>query len=100
MINKSEFNLVKQRFFKEHINPYIELMKVAENTVDEALAHAEEAEKCLNELRSVWAQGYTSDSVAASSSANALAELWSILGANNQTEAVGILNGWAKICKY
>lgn len=45
----------------------------------------------LEELRPEWAQGYSSDSIAAQTSFAALHELWKILGAKNQTEAVKIL---------
>jgi hypothetical protein len=47
----------------------------------------------LESLRPVWAMGHTSDSIAAQSSANALAQLWKLLGATNQTEAVARVKG-------
>lgn len=42
----------------------------------------------LEELRPHWAQGHTSDSVAAQVTTVALGQLWRILGVTNQTEAV------------
>lgn len=39
-------------------------------------------------LRPFWANGYTSDSIAAQSMSCALAEIWKILGVSNQTEAM------------
>ncbi|MEP2533526.1 hypothetical protein [Shimia sp.] len=43
------------------------------------------------QLRPVWAEGWTSASIAAQSSTAALAQLWSLLGAQNQTQAVAAL---------
>lgn len=42
----------------------------------------------LEALRPHWAQGYTSDGVAAQCATDALNSLWSLLGARNQTQAV------------
>ncbi|MGH8010350.1 MAG: hypothetical protein ACREQ3_25430 [Candidatus Binatia bacterium] len=42
----------------------------------------------LESLRPHWAKGYSSDSIAAQAATTALTELWKILGASNQTEAV------------
>lgn len=41
----------------------------------------------LEALRPVWAQGHTSDSVAAQANGQALAALWKMLGVDNQTDA-------------
>lgn len=42
----------------------------------------------LEKFRPHWAMGYTSDSVAAQASTAALSNIWEILEARNQTEAV------------
>lgn len=42
----------------------------------------------LEQLRPLWAQGYSSDSIAAQASGNALSDIWSSLGVNNQTDAM------------
>lgn len=42
----------------------------------------------LEALRPQWAQGYTSDSIAAQSSSAALSSIWALLGASNQTECM------------
>lgn len=55
------------------------------------LNHAEARVAAADLLRPFWAKGYTSDSIAAQSMSCALAEIWKILGVNNQTEAVGKL---------
>lgn len=45
----------------------------------------------LEQLRPVWAMGYTEEGRAAQGFASALSALWLILGAENQTEAVATL---------
>ena len=42
----------------------------------------------LESLRPLWAQGYTSDSVAAQCASSALASIWAILKVDNQTETM------------
>lgn len=57
----------------------------------EALEKALEAFKRIEgyeTLRPVWAQGWTDDSSAAQASSAALGQLWKLLGATNQTDAV------------
>ena len=73
------------------IDPVTELLDAALGLAAEANTRAETAEKVLEELRPVWAQGWTSDSQAAQASSNALAEVWQLLGAHNQTEALARL---------
>lgn len=48
--------------------------------------------EALEQLRPLWAQGYTSDGQAAQATGNALTQLWEMLGADNQTAAVAQLN--------
>lgn len=55
---------------------------------DAVTRRAIQAEAALNNLRPVWAQGYTSDSIAAQSSANALGQLWRMLEVDNQVSAL------------
>lgn len=55
------------------------------------LARSERHNEALEELRPVWAQGWTGDSQAAQVSSSALAQLWEMLGASNQTQAVEAL---------
>lgn len=47
----------------------------------------------LESLRPMWAQGYTSDSMAAQASTSALSTLWKMLGVDNQTAACEQLRG-------
>lgn len=46
----------------------------------------------VESLRPQWAQGYTSDSMAAQSSSDALQSLWTKLRVNNQTDAMMVLD--------
>jgi len=39
-------------------------------------------------MRPQWAQGFTSDSIAAQSTSTAMHALWNLLGATNQTQAM------------
>lgn len=55
---------------------------------DAAEDRAVRQESAMETLRPVWAQGWTGESMAAQASATALAQLWQMLGASNQTEAV------------
>jgi hypothetical protein len=55
------------------------------------LARSERRNEALEELRPIWAQGWTEDSMAAQASGNALSTLWAMLGAENQTQAVSTL---------
>lgn len=57
------------------------------------LASAKAQIVALETLRPMWAEGWTSDSMAAQASATALAQIWAFLGASNQTEAMAKLRG-------
>ncbi len=48
----------------------------------------EQSNIALEMLRPFWAQGFSSDSVAAQSSGNALTDIWELLGVANQTAAM------------
>lgn len=71
------FALLGATGFAEHMRSTARLLLDAQRQIDAA-----------RELRPVWAQGWTSDSLAAQSAANALAALWRLLGAEHQTDAV------------
>jgi hypothetical protein len=55
------------------------------------IAELKEKIAALEKLRPVWAQGHTSDSVAAQVSSGALASIWSVLGVSNQTDCMAAL---------
>jgi len=65
-----------------------ELLRRTENYCAQKLK-AQEAR--YEKLRPHWAKGYSSDSVAAQSKLNAMLELWDLLEAANQTQAVAKL---------
>lgn len=70
------------------LDPITGLLKATAAFCEDANQRASRAETTLEVLRPVWAQGYTSDSQAAQATANALAEIWQILGVDNQTAAM------------
>lgn len=74
-----------------HLDPITELLETTAALVRDAEARVETAEQMLEEMRPVWAQGFTSDSEAAQECSNALAEIWHLLGVDNQTEAMSRL---------
>lgn len=78
--------LVKERKFILDERDRTFALILARAEVSEAkLAKAVEA---LETLRPVWAQGWSNESMAAQASASALAQLWQMLDASNQTQAV------------
>jgi hypothetical protein len=56
--------------------------------LDRLVSELKAKNKVLESLRPHWAKGYSSDSVAAQSTTNALNQLWVMLGVSNQTQAV------------
>jgi hypothetical protein len=58
-----------------------ELLRAEAKRKDEVIAS-------LETLRPHWAKGYTSDSIAAQTATAALSQLWVLLGADNQTQAM------------
>ena len=47
-----------------------------------------EAPELIWAVTEPWAEGWTNDSIAAQVSGSALAQIWEMLGAKNQTQAV------------
>lgn len=78
----------KQRFEAFHIDPAQGLLEATNTLVEKHKAEATTARDILEQMRPVWAQGWTTDGVAAQVSSNALAELWKLLRVTNQTAAV------------
>lgn len=76
---------------KHYFDPLNEFADAAREWVEDAEKRRVAAEVVLEQLRPVWAQGYTSESEAAQASANALSELWQLLHATDQTQAMGNL---------
>lgn len=84
----TRLSAAKCAFTSAHIDPSLELMQAADAAVEAAEARAATAEEVLETMRPVWAQGWTTDSMAAQASATALAGLWQALGVDNQTAAM------------
>lgn len=89
-------------YMSEHMDvgsrwvPYVDNRFVETDTAEvkalkEQIGELQSTIKVLEAARPHWAQGYTSESVAAQSLQVALSELWELLGAEDQTEAVGSL---------
>jgi len=78
---------------------YKEYEKIDVIVSSEAQARIAELENkvaALESLRPLWAQGYSADSVAAQVHAAALSQLWELLGAKHQTEAMAKLRELTK----
>ena len=78
---------IEQRADAEARHAHRELVE----ELEAKLARAERRNDALEQLRPVWAQGWTKDSMAAQASANALSQLWKMLGVQDQTQAVAAL---------
>lgn len=81
----------RQRFESAVVNPAIELLAATAELGDSYKHRAETAEKLLEQMRPLWAQGFSNDSEAAQAHANALSEIWNTLGVDNQTAAMAKL---------
>lgn len=82
----------RQRVNSFLVEPITELLEATRVFVEEADQRANDAKEVMEELRPVWALGFTSDSEAAQSTGNALAEIWKTLGVKNQTECMVALH--------
>lgn len=85
---QNRYKRARSKFIDSHIGPAKELLEATANLVNIATTRAEETKRTMEQLRPVWAQGFTSDSQAAQANGNALAEIWQILGVDNQTAAM------------
>lgn len=65
--------------------------KEADNPLQAELDEAKAKIEHLEQLRPHWAQGYSSDSIAAQTATSALSSLWALLGVPHQTAAVARL---------
>jgi hypothetical protein len=82
------FAQAKEKVERTMIDPVTELLEATTALVAEERLARKETDKCLEELRPVWAQGWSTDSIAAQAAASALSDLWAMLGVKNQTDAV------------
>jgi len=83
-----DFAMAKKAVEQTLVDPITRLLETTTAVVAEARLERDDAKRVMEQLRPVWAQGYTSDSEAAQASSNALSEIWAILGVDNQTAAM------------
>lgn len=84
----STYEQAKERVTVALLEPVRDMIAECDQRVAAAEHRAKMAEEVLEQLRPVWAQGWTSDSMAAQASANALSELWAALEVTDQTAAM------------
>lgn len=82
------FARAKQHVEQTLVNPVTELLEATTAVVAEARFERDEAKRLLEQMRPVWAQGFSTDSEAAQAATNAMSEMWAILGVDNQTAAM------------
>lgn len=73
------------------IDPAQALLDATKAYVGEVVSERMAAKLTAEAMRPYWAQGHTSDSVAAQTAISALSELWGLLHAQDQTQAVASL---------
>lgn len=73
------------------VKPIQELLDATAALIEAEKSRGDAAEKILEELRPVWAQGHSSDSVAAQVTSTAIGQIWRELGVENQTDAMSAL---------
>lgn len=73
------------------VSKYIAKLREEVSVVSSDNERLENTISALEELRPHWAQGYTDDSMAAQASTNAKADMWKLLNASSQTEAMSKL---------
>jgi hypothetical protein len=68
--------------------PILRMIDAAGAVITNAHAERDKAVTMLEVLRPVWAQGYTSDSVAAQTTATAISQIWRALEVEDQSAAM------------
>lgn len=94
--NVSRLPILAVANLQRDIDKLVAVWKEVTQGGDPERAELERKVAALERLRPVWAMGYTSDSIAAQTTTAALTQLWGMLGAKDQTDAVRILSelGW------
>lgn len=88
------YSHARRAFKSAHVDKAQELIDAADAVFEAATIKVKQVEETMEQLRPVWAHGWTSDSVAAQSAANALSDLWASLDVKDQTAAVLKLGAW------
>jgi hypothetical protein len=73
------------------LRPAENLLTASAEAVKDANGRATAAHDMLETMRPVWAQGFTSDSMAAQATSAALAQMWKALGVTDQTAAMAAI---------
>ena len=81
----------RQRVDSLYLNPLKELLDATFEMCADERHKREASEEVMAQMRPLWAQGYTDDSMAAQATGNALAEIWKELGVTNQTASMEAL---------
>jgi hypothetical protein len=85
-VNYMEMNLYDR---DEPFQRYtVTVQKVGAKSPADLVNEARAQVAAIEQLRPQWAQGYTSDSMAAQASTAALSQVWTLLGVDNQTDAM------------
>lgn len=84
----STYEQAKERVTVALLEPVRDMIAECDLRVAAAERRVKELDGVLEQLRPVWAQGWTSDSMAAQASASALSALWKALGVTDQTAAM------------
>ena len=80
-----------QPIYDTEMNSEADVAYIQEGAEKAYIDRLERGIAALEKLRPLWAQGYSSDSIAAQSKANALSSIWSYLGVQNQTACMAAL---------
>lgn len=77
-----------RELLRKSVSPVENYIEATERLVCELRSELKQTNQYVEEMRPHWAQGYSDDSMAAQASTSALAEVWSALGVNNQTDCM------------
>lgn len=87
MNDRRRYNEARSKV-RKFLDPIVEVLASTDALVVSLENQVVTAEATLEALRPVWAQGHTEDGRAAQAYANALSEIWLLVGAQNQTQAM------------
>lgn len=73
----------RRRVMDAHVNPIQDLLEQSLAVVNDYKRERDEARAVLEQLRPVWAHDITLQAPA-----NAMSEMWALVGAHNQTQAM------------
>ena len=80
-----------QPIYDTEMNSESDVAYIQEGVEKAYIDRLERTIAALEKLRPLWAQGYSSDSIAAQAKTNALSSIWSYLGVQDQTACMAAL---------